>query len=54
MTKREAIDLIDGHKNALLDPVEMLRWTWLRVVVNQIPDDDWEAYLEAAAVALSR
>ena len=54
MTKREAIDLIDGHKNALLDPVEMLRWTWLRVVVNQIPDNAWEAYLEGAAVVLSR
>ena len=54
MTKREAIDLIDGHKNALLDPVEMLHWTWLRVVINQIPDDAWEAYLEGAAVVLSR
>lgn len=54
MTKQEAIDLIDGHKNALLDPVKMLHWAWLRVIVNQISDDDWEAYLERAAVILSR
>lgn len=53
MTKVEALELIDSHKNALVNPVEMLHWTWLRVVINQIPDDVWMAALVKAEVVLS-
>jgi hypothetical protein len=54
MTKLEALELIDGHKNQLLDPTEMLTWTWLRVTILNIPDDVWEVALEKTAEALSR
>jgi hypothetical protein len=54
MTKTEALQLIDDHKNALIDPVEMLHWTWLRVIILQIPDDDWERYAASATEVLSR
>lgn len=52
MNKRAALNLIDEHKNKLVDPVELLGWTWLRVVINQIPEDRWEAYLEEAVEAM--
>ena len=45
MTKEEALELIDNHKNKLIDPVEMLNWTWIRVIINTIPDRDWYAAL---------
>lgn len=54
MNKTDAIKLIDQHKNALVDPVAMLHWTWLRVIVNQIPDHEWEKYLEDAMEVVAR
>ena len=33
MTKADAIKLIDDHKNKLVDPVALLHWTWLRVII---------------------
>lgn len=48
MTKQEAIALIDNHKNALIDPAEMLRWTWLRVIVNQLTEAEWDWLVENA------
>lgn len=54
MTKAEALKLIDDHKNELVDPVKTLHWTWLRVTILQIPDDEWNAYLTKAAEVLSR
>lgn len=54
MNKNEALKLIDNHKNALIDPVAMLHWTWLRVIILQIPDPAWEGYLETAIVDLAR
>jgi hypothetical protein len=48
MDKKEAIALIDEHKNKLVNPVEMLKWTWLRVIILQIPDDHWDDYLTDA------
>jgi hypothetical protein len=53
MTKTEALNMIDAHKDKLVDPVQMLHWTWLRVIINQISDDDWEKYVESAVVILS-
>lgn len=54
MKKIEAIKLIDDHKNKMIDPVAMLHWSWLRVIVLQIPEAEWERYLENAIVVLSR
>jgi len=54
MTKEEAITLIDEHKNKLVNPVEMLNWTWLRVIINNIRDDDWQEALASAEDTLSR
>ena len=51
MTKAEALALIDAHKNGLNNPVEMLQWTWLRVIINMITDDEWlECLIEAEEV----
>lgn len=54
MTKEEALKLIDDHKNKLISPVEMLAWTWLRVIILGITDGAWEEYVERAANVLSR
>lgn len=54
MRKAEAIAMIDNHKNALLHPVEMLHWTWLRVIINNLPDEQWEAALGKAVETMSK
>jgi hypothetical protein len=53
MTKDEALKLIDDHKNALLNPVEMLHWTALRVIILKIDDKAWEAALGEAVQVMS-
>lgn len=52
--KIDAIAMIDAHKNRLLDPVEMLNWTWLRVILDNIGDDCWDYACERAAKVMSR
>jgi hypothetical protein len=52
--KEEALKLIDDHKNKLINPVEMLHWTWLRVIILKIPDDQWDAYVGQATETLSK
>ena len=52
MTRKEAIELIDNTKNALIDPVAMLNWTWLRVIINNISDEHWEAATDKAVTIL--
>lgn len=54
MTKTEALKMLDEHKNKLIDPHDMLYWTWLRVIILQIPDKDWETYVGAATEMLSQ
>lgn len=54
MTRPQALTLIDAHKNQLINPVEMLHWTWLRVIINQMTDEEWNALVEKAAEVLSR
>lgn len=55
MSKTEALALIDGHvKQLWQDPDKMLRWTWLRVIVNSIPEDSWENYLGDALEVLAK
>lgn len=48
MTKDEAIELIDKNKNELINPVEMLRWTWLRVIILNITEEQWNTALTKA------
>lgn len=54
MERDAALSLIDQHKNGLSDPVAMLHWTWLRVVIVSLDEDAWEAALDRAAVVLAR
>ncbi len=54
MTKLEALNLIDRHKNKLINPVDMLHWTWLRVIILQIPDDQWDHFVGQATEVLSQ
>lgn len=48
MEKEDALALIDNHKNALINPVEMLHWTWLRVFILKITDDEWDTIMSRA------
>jgi hypothetical protein len=54
MTREEALALIDGHKNKLINPVEMLHWTYLRVIINSFTEGEWETAAEKAQLILSR
>lgn len=54
MSKEDAIAMIDAHKNQLLDPVEMLNWTWLRVILLRLDEKAWEQALSNAIETLSR
>lgn len=54
MDKDTAIKLIDDYKNGLTHPVELLQWTWLRVIVDQISNEQWEHFLEKALGVLSK
>lgn len=49
MTKVEALALIDNHKNDFINPVEMLNWAWLRLIINAIPEDKWDEYCSVVA-----
>jgi hypothetical protein len=52
MQKKEALELIDGLNRKIINPVEMLDWVTLRVIILQIPEEDWDAYMEEAAKIL--
>jgi hypothetical protein len=54
MTRQDAIKMIDAHKNKLINPVEMLNWTWLRVIILKLDDKEWERALTETVKALSR
>lgn len=54
MTKQEAVAMIDAHKNKLIHPVELLNWTWLRVIVDQMSDEDWERHVAKATEIMSQ
>jgi len=54
MKREEAIKLIDEHKNKLVHPLELLAWTRLRVIINQIPDWEWDAAVVKAEEIMSR
>ena len=54
MRRIEAIKLIDDHKNKLVNPVDMLHWTWLRVIINSLTEGEWEMAVEKATETLSQ
>lgn len=54
MTKSDVIKFIDEQNKALVDPVAMLNFVWLRLIVSSIPQDAWETYVEAAAQVAAR
>ena len=54
MDKAHAIKMIDNHKNQLINPVEMLDWTWLRVILLKLDDDAWNKALDATTEVMSR
>lgn len=48
MNKQQAVELVDSLKNNLIDPIALLNIVWLRVIINQIPDEEWNKALEKA------
>lgn len=54
MEKSEALKLIDDHKNKLINPVEMLHWTWLRVLILHIDETEWYTALAKAEETMSK
>lgn len=48
MTKEQALKLIDDHKNNLINPVEMLKWSWLRLIIHKMSEKDWQKSFERA------
>jgi hypothetical protein len=54
MRKQNALDLIDAHKNKLVNPVEMLHWTWLRVIILTTTDKEWEELVGRATEILAK
>ena len=53
MTRAQAITAIDETKNRLINPVEMLRLTWVRVILAHLTDEEWERALIASHSVLS-
>lgn len=54
MTKDDAISLIDAAKNELVNPVDLLHWVWLRVIINSIAPDEWEELIGRACEVMSK
>ena len=54
MNQEQAVKLIDDHKNKLVDPVAMLQWVALRVIVNNVDKDAWAAAADRALEIMSR
>ena len=53
-TKAEFLKLIDEAKNKLIDPVVMLKWVWLRVLILEIPDEEFQKYMERVSNTLEK
>lgn len=54
MDKQTALELIDTLNRKIINPREMLSWVTLRVIILQIPEQDWKAYQEQAEEILSQ
>ena len=44
----ELIEMIDRAKEDVVDPVELLQWVKYRVVLNNIPNEEWDKACEKA------
>lgn len=53
MTKIDTIRIIDDQLRNETDPMKLLNWSWLRVIINQIPNMAWERYVEKATIILA-
>ncbi len=49
MDKDTAIEMIDQIKGSMINPVEMLNWIWLRMIIKEIPQEQWDIYLANVA-----
>jgi len=45
MTKGEAVRMVTDRRNRVVDPNEMLRWTFLRLFLLAIPEKEFERYM---------
>lgn len=54
MTKVDALRVINHQIELETNPVELLHWCWLRAIINEIPYNAWERYVEKATEVLSR
>lgn len=54
MTKEEAVKMIDDHKNVMVNPLDLLKWTWLRVIVNSMDDEEWDELVNRATETLAK
>lgn len=54
MTKEEAIAFIDERKNKIIDPVVMLNYAWLRLIILNININHWNAALGKAEDTLRK
>jgi hypothetical protein len=54
MDKAAALATIDELVRKLIHPVELLRLVTLRVIILQIPEEEWNRYLDKAQLILSQ
>jgi hypothetical protein len=54
MTKDEALALIKSHRDELLNPVEMLDWTWLYAIINSLSSSEWDELFSRASELMKR
>ncbi len=55
MTKEKAIELVTRQNGqAGIGPEDMLSWTWLRLILTDISDKEWERATVSALKSLSR
>jgi len=53
MDKNQILKMIDDHKNKLINPVELLGWTWLRFMIYNMTNEEWENLVERTAREMS-
>lgn len=54
MTKDEALAMIDTVTKQLINPVDLLHWVTLRVIILSIDDTEWQAATGRAEEITSR
>ena len=46
MNKEDMLNVIEYFRESRTDVVELLNLTWIHVFINQIPDEEFERYME--------